>query len=193
VAPAVQTKERVSSRTGVTYTHQRVSRSDFNLLVDGEPLFNAHCSSLWKKSKYVVTDLQKRQEIGFIIVTDKKKTITFRANDLRDIAIGNFFFPRGNTLCARRLRFQGFDSDGNRVLFLRNKKPEVMDNGCKGLFFGGRLTLSSVKNAILIDIRTHAEIIGVRKIANNILELDSRTNVNPAYIFTVGMAAWLGP
>jgi hypothetical protein len=185
--------ERPVTKTGVTYTHRRLSSSDFNLELDSEPLFNAHCSAFLKKSKFVVTDLEKRQEIGFIIVTDKKKTFTFRANDGRDIAIANFWFPRGNTLCARRLRCQGYDEKGSRCLFLRNRRPEVMANGARGLFFGGRLTLSSVKNAILIDMKTQTEIIGVRKIATNILELDAWSTIKPAHIFTVGMAAWLGP
>jgi hypothetical protein len=69
-----------------------------------------------------------------------------------------------------------------------------MANGGKGLYFGGRLTIASVKNAILVDpVDTECELIGIRKVAKDVLEIDAMSDILDLHVFAAGMAAWLGP
>jgi hypothetical protein len=69
-----------------------------------------------------------------------------------------------------------------------------MPGGQKGLYFGGRLTITSAKNAILVDREDlQCELVGIRKIARHVLEIDAMSDVLPVHAFAAGMAAWLGP
>lgn len=80
------------------------------------------------------------------------------------------------------------DKMGNK---LKSRRPMKMKDGKYGLFFGGRLTIESIKNCILIDEIEAAEVIAVRKIEENIIEVDVETKYTPLDAFAIALAAFL--
>jgi hypothetical protein len=176
----------------VTYSLERKGAGSFLFSLDDTELLIATCSALIVKSSFSVTRPDKTPA-GTLTVADGKKRIDFVGTDGAAIAKVKFTFPNGNTLLARRIHFTGFEPGGDRLV-LHSKAPTAAADGRKGLYFGGRLTVASVKNAILADPDDPSdEVIGIRKIAKEVLELDSLSDVRDVHVFAAGMAAWLGP
>jgi hypothetical protein len=74
---------------------------------------------------------------------------------------------------------------------LRSKQPEVNENGNYCLYFGGKMLIKSVKNFILIDKDEKFEVIGIRKIEKNTLEIDARNDYTPMEVFIIGISVFL--
>jgi hypothetical protein len=138
----------------------------------------------------VISDRQ--QEVGTLAISDSGREFIFKDHRKCVFAKVRVFYPGDNESRPRMVRFIGYDSDGSEELQLRNMKPQILDNGERGLYFGGKLTIKSAKNAILID-NAGSAVIGIRKITKDILEIDALSAVSPLQALAAAMSAWLGP
>lgn len=184
--PGIETQEVV------TYALERCSKTDFCFSLRDVKLFRAKASGLISRTSFEVTDLRLNESVGHLKLEKNKQLYILSGADGAEWAKLSVTHPGGNTLLPRQIEFVGASPKGEKIR-LKSKKLDVGPNGEKGLFFGGRLVVSSVKNAILIDKESKKECLGIRKIAKNILELDAHQGILPMHAFAAGMAAWLAP
>lgn len=182
----------VETSAVVTYATERCSKKEFTFSLQDEKLFKASCSTLIGRSDFDIIDLRVNECVAHLKIEDGKQMYILLGKDGSEWAKAKVSHPGGNTWIPRQMQFQGTSPNGG-VIKLKSKKLEVGQNRERGLFFGGKLVVSSVKNAILIDQSTMKESIGIRKIAKNILELDAHREILPMHAFAIGLAAWMGP
>ena len=73
---------------------------------------------------------------------------------------------------------------------LISKKPVLDEDGNWTLDFNDRYTIPSKENAILLNKETGNEMVAVRKIEEDNLELDALDSVPPVYAFAICLSFW---
>ena len=91
-----------------------------------------------------------------------------------------------------QLLYNRSESDDTKIKLI-NRKPTQQPNGNWVLDFSERYTIPSKKNAILIDEETGKEMIVVRKVEENEIELDAFEAIPPIYVFALAVAFWVCP
>lgn len=79
------------------------------------------------------------------------------------------------------------------VVKLENQKPVLQTDGTWVLDFSERYTIPSKENAILVDEKTGKEMIVIRKVEENEIQLDSFEPIPPYIVFAVAVSFWLAP
>lgn len=98
--------------------------------------------------------------------------------------------PGGDNEYLRRWDVTIFDRNNNpRRLY--SKLPVKNANGGYVLYFGGKLTIASTKNCILVDELENFEVIGVRKIGRSLLEVDGRSDFQIIDLFALAVASFI--
>lgn len=174
----------------VTYSLTQVASWDFAFSIYGDCLFRAKCNT-WVKTWLAVRNERTNELAGTLKVENSRQLFIMESAAREVLAKGRVMFPHGNTMTPRKTKFMGHGISGN--IKLKSKKYAILPNGAKGLFFGGKFVIPSVRNTILVDVETGAEVCGIRKISDAVLELDARAGLSPIHVFTIAMGAWLGP
>ena len=91
-----------------------------------------------------------------------------------------------------QLLYNRSESDDTKIKLV-NRKPTLQADGTWVLDFSERYTIPSKKNAILVDDETGKEMIVVRKVEENEIELDAFEPIPPIYVFALAVAFWVCP
>jgi len=118
----------------------------------------------------------------------KDRNSVFETYDRNKVMISRISVNRLSGICIRSWSATLVKTD--KTINLTSKQPSINENGQLELFFGGKMTVTSVKNCILID-DSEFEVIGVRKIEKDTLEIDGRTDFSSIDLFSIGVASFL--
>ena len=147
------------------------------------------------ESSYFSSDIYYIKEIetnlNLIKINILEKNTKFLIFDKDNILIGEIqvIRPGGNFNLVRKWKIQILND--NKQINLFSKQPEINENGDFELYFGGKMIIPSVKNCILIDDIENFELIGLRKIQKNLLEIDSRSDIKSINLFVIGIISFL--
>ncbi|EAY06854.1 hypothetical protein TVAG_340320 [Trichomonas vaginalis G3] len=88
-----------------------------------------------------------------------------------------------------RVVYKNQGSEGATCLVSR--KPTQNPDGTWILDFSERYTIPSKRNAILVDEQTKEEVLVIRKVEENEIEIDAIATVPPLYVFGTALSFWL--
>lgn len=88
------------------------------------------------------------------------------------------------------IRYTIYHDDNSMPLRLVSLKPNRLPDNSYQLDFRGRYCVPSIKNCILIRETDKREMIAVRKVEQNELEIDALASIPPIYIHVLNLALW---
>ena len=173
--------KRIKSMLGV---------SKFDFSINGEvKMFGEYKHSMFGTSSVDICNAGTQTVVATMEISDSNTHFVVHKGD-KTIASFNIVRPGGNAGLPRAW-IGTITSEDGKERQLRSKAPEVNADGKYVLFFGGKILIASVKNCILIDKAENFEVVGVRKIEKNTLEIDARSDYTPLEVFIIGTASFL--
>lgn len=183
-------EEVVSSRTvSVTRVKSGMNVSKFTLEFQNHTKLTAEVKSkLFSSPTIIISTVDRDNQICTMHITKNTKFVSTTAEG-KEIANISVIRPNGSSSFPRSWTANLSGTDKNH--YLKSKQPIITPEGKFELFFGGKMTVASVKNCILIDQDEMFEVIGIRKITKNILEIDARDDYSDLELFQLGIAAFM--
>lgn len=168
----------------------------FQLALDDKQLFHAKVKKMNQVEPIPVgpgTEVHYRGKQDYLLLTNS----THEAFSLREST------PTGNEMLVVsmyqivsvdepktvRVVYKNMNGEGTKILVSR--KPTQAEDGTWILDFSDRYTIPSRKNAILVDENTNEEVLAIRKVEDNEIEIDAVVTVSPLYVFATALSFWL--
>ena len=179
-----------------TYSVRRIKStfgiSHFELNRNGEKLMiGTYKTAMFGDPSVLFSSTEKAssQQTATMNVSEKETMFKVTSGN-QTLAVLNIIRPGGSDTFPRQWEGTLFEADGHEK-HLYSKSPSLNREGKYVLNFGGRMTVNSVKNCILIDRGENFEVVGIRKIEKNTLEIDARSDFSELEVFILGSAAFL--
>ena len=101
------------------------------------------------------------------------------------------FTPPEKNEYARKIIISFFSAKEGQPLRLFSRQP-IQDQSKKLVYqFNGRFKLDSVKNAVLYEKRNEEDLMWIRKIRPDVLELNAAFELDHVAIFAIGLASFI--
>lgn len=181
---------QVSCRTvSITRIKSGMNVSKFTLEFNEKTIFTGFVKSkIFSSPTITISNTDISQPICTMSVT---KNSTFISKTPNGEEIAHIEVIRPGEVSSYPRSWKATTKGNNITHNLYSKPPVLNSEGRYELFFGGKMTTTSVKNCILIDKDEEFEVIGIRKIHKNILEIDGRDDYTDLELFELGIAAFL--
>lgn len=180
---------KYSLNTFVINRDKGMSVNGFDLEFNGRKLLTGkYNSSLFGDSSVTIKDYRDNT-IGQLEIF-KRNTEFVCTVEGECVFACRVVHPGNNTSLSRRWTCYIYNGSREKKRLI-SKDPSISNQGKYVLYFGGKLTIGSVKNTILIDEAEKFEVIGIRKIDKNSLEIDARNDYSEFIAFCVGMCSFI--
>lgn len=100
------------------------------------------------------------------------------------------FLQKEKDELARKMIVSFFASKEGQPLRLFSRQP-VLEDGELNYDFKGRFKLQSIKNAVLYEKKNKEDLLWIRKIRPDVLELQAAFEVDQVVLFAIGLASFI--
>lgn len=166
---------------------------------NGNPVFCAKTKNRHPDSNVLIYEGTKahiKGESQYLLVTNQESTIfSLKKCDKLDeeMLTLKFFYDSALLNLPKHIDIQIFPCIGISKMSLTTKKPKVSSRGNWILDFHDKFTIPSEKNMIFVPSKDKngPDLLLVRKISPDGMEIDSYTNIPEVGIFAIGLSIFL--
>ncbi|OHT04031.1 hypothetical protein TRFO_28522 [Tritrichomonas foetus] len=164
---------------------------EFHFLKNSSIIYHVIADRLINPSKFDVIN-QETQEIEAVIQISKKRTVfeLMMNSDQRECQCITKIDYNGYDKDIRHIEFASYDEEMKEKCHLFEKPPTKNRDGKLTLYFGGKIVIPSIMNCILRTAANNDEVVGVRLIKDNTLEIDTKIDIKPSHVLTLAVASY---
>ena len=173
----------------------RGKRHYYYIYLDTKRCFTSKVKALNQTEPIPVSQGEKCHYRGkneyFILTSRNLKAYSIRKGSPTGNEIGILtMFQMASTGEPKEIRFTIYHDDNSIPLRMISLKPDRLPDNSYQLDFRGRYCVPSIKNCILVRETDKKEMIAVRKVEHNELEIDALASIPPIYIHVLSLALW---
>ena len=160
-------------------------------LRNNKPVYTAVAEKLIKPSKFIVTNIETSKVEAYIKIFDRRKTYEAVMNNGKQncVCVTKFSYKEDEENDLRHVEFVAFDDNLKETHHLFEKPPMKGKDGRMTLYFGGKIVIPSEMNCILRIPSSNEEIVGLRLIADNTVEIDTNTSLTTLQVLTFALGS----
>ena len=130
---------------------------------------------------------------GFLLCGNNHNSFSLRAKTEfgKEILSIQISHPNGNKKIPKDISLTFFQKDSLVPQKLVNRKYEFNADGYWEIDFAGKDVSPSTKNCILVNEANDCEYVGIRKVSNSLIEIDSVEIVTPLSVFGIVLSMFL--
>ncbi|OHT10021.1 hypothetical protein TRFO_20937 [Tritrichomonas foetus] len=169
---------------------KKLKAPEFTFLQNNKNIYRAVAERLISPSKFDVINCQTNSLEVIIQISKRRSVFELILNDEKKNCIcATKIHYNGEETDIRHVEFAAYDNEMKEMCHLFEKPPTRSRDGKLTLAFGGKIVVPSTMNVILRTPDKYEELIGVRLIANNTLEIDTKLDLFPLHILTLAVAS----
>ena len=168
----------------------------FVFSLDNLVMFNTKLKSLKQTEPILIyngSSEDDEKQCKFCLIPNKTRdAFSLRKNDQKETELLAISMIQLNSKNEPKSVVVAYTFDVmDKKVELISKNPVLSSDGTWILDFNERYTIPSKENAILLDKETGNEIIAVRKIEEDNIEIDALDSVPPVYAFSICLSFWI--
>lgn len=175
-------REKKTGLLGATYTFRFYMLSEFIL------------SAIYKKGADTINIIKEGSSDVDACISIGNKTQDFSlrlGSKTGDEVLSIRFYPKEGKNLARRMSVSFFIKKEGNPAKLFSRQPTESVQGHLTYNFNGRFHIQSVKNAVLFEKKGDPDLFWIRKIANEVIELQAAFPLEPLSMFAIGLASFI--